>query len=144
MSIAVLAPNLLMLKYPPRPRLPAVAVPWPLNWLERIGQALCLVIPAITAAGTLVWVWSVPALLALAGYYALWARYLRRGQRAGDLYAPVWRVPVPMAILPVIVFLAAAGWLANPWIGVAGIVLAAGHIPSALIIARAVNGRGPV
>jgi hypothetical protein len=53
------------------------------------------------------------------------------------LYRPLWRVPVPMAILPAAVFLAAAAWLSNPWIAIAALILAAGHIPVSVITARA-------
>lgn len=42
-----------------------------------------------------------------------------------------------MAILPVVVFLASAAWLSNPWIAAAAVILAVGHIPAALLIARA-------
>lgn len=41
-----------------------------------------------------------------------------------------------MAILPVIVFLAAAALLNNLWVAVAALVLAAGHVPAAVLIAR--------
>jgi hypothetical protein len=43
-----------------------------------------------------------------------------------------------MAILPVIVFFSAAGWLGSPWIAGSAVLLAAGHIPAALVIARSV------
>lgn len=138
-SLAVLAPNLLMVAFPPRDPSPEVRVPPALTWLERAGQALCLVVPVITAAGELRWWWAAPATLALVGYYALWGRYLATGRTFGALYRRLWRVPVPMAILPVIVFLATAAWLSNVWIAVAAVVLAAGHIPSSLIVSRELN-----
>lgn len=68
-------------------------------------------------------------------YYALWVRYLQTGRRVAALYW--WRgIPIPMAILPVVVFLSAAGWLGSPWIAVAALVLAAGRIPVSWVIAR--------
>lgn len=138
-SALVLAPNLLMLRFPPRPSLPSTRVPWPLTWAERAGQALCLVVPAITEPGTIAWGWSVLVAAAVAAYLALWGRYLTTGRRADVLFGSVLRVPVPMAILPVVAFLATAAWLANPWIGIAAVVLAIGHIPSSLIMARDVS-----
>jgi hypothetical protein len=42
-----------------------------------------------------------------------------------------------MAVFPVLAFLAAAGWLDNPWLAGAAIILAAGHIPASLRIAAA-------
>lgn len=138
-GLCVLAPNLLLVWFPPSVPAPAVHVPRLLGWLERAGQALCLVVPAITQPGQLIGWWAVPAVVALAGYYALWARYLLDGRAATALYRPWWVVPVPMAILPVLVFLSTAALLSNPWIAVAGVVLATGHIPASLIVARAVQ-----
>lgn len=136
-SIAVLAPNLLLLAFPPRRPLPDTHVPWPLTALERAGQALCLVVPAITEPGTAAWEWAVVAWAALAGYLALWARNLLRGRNGADLYRSLWFLPVPMAVLPVVTFLATAAWLANPWIAASAVVLAVGHIPASIILARA-------
>ncbi|WP_243695209.1 hypothetical protein [Agromyces protaetiae] len=110
-SVLVLAPNLLLVAFPPRAPLPDVRVPLPLTILERAGQALCLVVPAVTEPGRVVWWWAVPLLAALAGYWALWGRYLATGRDGTALYRPLARVlPVPMAVLPVTVFLTAAGW----------------------------------
>jgi hypothetical protein len=116
-----------------------VPVPWPLTWLERAGQALCLVVPAITASGELRWWWVAPATVALATYDGLWGRYLASGREFATLYRPLLRVPVPMAILPVVVFLSAGAWLSNGWIAAAAVVLAAGHVPASAFIARAIK-----
>lgn len=140
-GLAVLAPNLLLIRRPPVPPLPAVRVPLALTWLERAGQAACLVVPAITAPGMLTAGWVIPLVVALVAYYALWARYLLTDRSPAALYGPLWTAPVPMAILPVIVFFSAAAWLGNPWIAASAAALAAGHIPAALIIARAVPAR---
>lgn len=142
-SLVVLAPNLLLLPFPPREGLPTVHVPAILTVLERAGQALCLVVPAITAPGPVVWGWSVVVTAAAAGYLGLWARYLATGRRVRALYSPVAGVPVPLAIAPVIVFLATAAWLSNPWVAAAAVILAAGHIPASLRIARTL-GPDPV
>lgn len=137
-GLAVLAPNLLLVFLPARTPLPAAHVPRPLGWIERAGQALCLVVPAITEPGVVVGWWSILVVAGLAGYYALWARYLLTGRAGATLYRPWWVVPVPMAILPVVVFLSAAAWLSNPWIAVAAVILAVGHIPASALIARTV------
>ncbi|QIZ99800.1 hypothetical protein [Leifsonia sp. PS1209] len=139
MALAVLAPNLLLVWFPPLSPMPEARVPRLLGWLERAGQALCLVVPPITEPGELVGWWAVPALAALAGYYALWARYLATGRAGETLYRRWWVIPVPMAVLPVVVFLSTAAWLGNLWIAAAALVLAAGHIPASLIIARRVQ-----
>lgn len=140
-SVLVLAPTLLLLVLPPRGPAPAPRVPPALGWLERAGQALCTVVPVITAPGSLVWGWAIPTGAALLGYGGFWIRYLTAGRRYTLLYDDVARLPVPMAILPVAIFAAAACWLSNPWIGVAAAVLAAGHIPAAVITARSLDLR---
>lgn len=140
-SLAVLAPNLLLVLFPPRTPPPRVHVPRLLGWIERAGQVLCMVLPAITEPGEIARWWAFPAFVGLAGYYALWARYLSTGREGATLYRPWWVVPVPMAILPVVVFLSTAAWLNNPWIALAALVLAVGHIPASAIFARAVHTR---
>lgn len=135
-GLSVLAPNLLLVWFRPRFPVPKASVPRLLGWIERAGQALCLVVPAITSAGERVGWWSVPMLASITGYYALWARYLLTGRDGATLYRPWWRVPVPMAILPVLVFCCAAAWLSNPWIAIAAVILAAGHVPASALIAR--------
>lgn len=136
-SLAVLAPNLLLVRFPPRTPLPVAQVPRLLSWLERLGQALCITLPAITQPGEVIGWWALPALVALGGYYALWARYLGTGRVGAALYQSWWLIPVPMAILPVAAFLSAAAWLSNPWIAGAALILAAGHIPASVLVARA-------
>lgn len=48
----------------------------------------------------------------------------------------------PRAVLPVVYLGSAAAWLSNPWIAVASVVLAAGHIPAAVVTARATGAGG--
>jgi hypothetical protein len=141
-SVAVLAPNLLLWRWPPHPAIPHVAIPSALMAIERAGQALCLVVPLITAPGRISWLWILPAGAAYLGYVGLWARYLVTGRPVSALYGALWDIPVPMAILPVAVFLCAAAWLGNPWIALSAIVLAAGHIPASLRIARGIAPPG--
>ena len=140
-GLAVIAPNFVLLWLPPRVPTPGARVPLPLAWVERAGQALCLVVPAITAPGPTVGWWSAPTIAALVGYYALWARYSFTGRDGTTLYRPWRRVPVPMAILPVIVFLSGAGWLSNVWMAGSALLLGIGHIPASLIIARSLRAR---
>jgi hypothetical protein len=140
-AVAVLSPNLLLLRFPPRDGFPSVRVPSLLSGLERAGQGLCLVVPVITEPGLVRWGWIVVGAAGLAGYYALWVRYLATGRLSATLYGPAWRIPVPMAVLPVVVFLAAGFWLSNAWVIGSALVLAGGHVPASLIIARSMTAR---
>ncbi len=134
-SLAILAPTLLLrgAPAPPPPAVPAV-----LTGLERAGQAGCLVLPALTGDPTGRG-WLVVVLAAVLGYYALWARYLYGGRRLALLYAPLGPIPVPMAVLPVLAFLAAALWLASWPVAVAVAVLAVGHLPTSWLVARGLS-----
>lgn len=135
-SLAIFLPNLLLIPFPPRPKLESPAVPRVLLVFERAGQALCMTVPAITATGATAWGWAVPVALAVLAYGALWIRYLRRGRPASALSDTVLGIPVPMALAPVAAFLGTAAWLQNPWIALAAVVLAVGHIPTSLLAAR--------
>ncbi|WP_136051817.1 hypothetical protein [Microbacterium sp. K36] len=136
-SLAIFVPNLLLIPFPPRPKLESPAVPRVLLVFERAGRALCMTVPAITAAGPLAWGWAVPVALAVLAYGALWIRYLRRGRPRSALFDTVLGIPVPMALAPVATFLGTAAWLQNPWIALAAVILAIGHIPTSLLAARA-------
>lgn len=142
-AVVVLAPNLVMVVARPRDSFAPHRVPGVLTWLERAGQALCIVVPIVVVPRTLSWWWVLPGAIALGIYYALWARYLARGRRTAELYLPLWGIPVPMAILPVLVFLASSAWMGNIWLTLAAAVLAAGHIPASAIIASAVRRAAP-
>lgn len=137
LSLAVLAPNLLLVVAPPA-GVPATmpSVPRTLTVLERAGQAGCLVAPALTGgSGGLSGVLLLVVVL-VAGYHGLWVRYLTTGRRFATLYAPLGPVPVPMAILPVLAFGVGAIWLASWPLAVASVVLAAGHVPTSWLIRR--------
>ncbi|WP_312674877.1 hypothetical protein [Microbacterium sp.] len=135
-SLAIFLPNLLLIPFPPRPKLESPAVPRVLLVFERAGQALCMTVPAITAAGPIAWASAVPVALSVLAYGALWIRYLRRGRPGSALFDTVFGIPVPMALAPVAAFLGTAAWLQNPWIALAAVILAIGHIPTSLLAAR--------
>ncbi len=136
-SLAILAPNALLILFRPVDATPPIRSPRPLTWLERSGQALCLVVPALTGQepGDPWWLAAVIACIAV--YLGLWGRYLVTGWHIASLYAPLGPIPVPMALFPIAAFLLAAGWLGSWWIALAATILALGHIPLALATARA-------
>jgi hypothetical protein len=134
-TLAVLAPNLLYLIYPPRQvRAARTDVPAVSRWieiLERAGQAACFVLPffyqidlqrplAIPLVGVLI--------IMLIIYYTGWARYLAQGRDTFLLFKPLWAIPLPMALAPVICFFAAAAQFSSAWLAVAAVWLAVGHL----------------
>lgn len=141
-SLAVFAPTLLLLVFPPHEARPLADIPWPLAYCERLGQIGCIVAPALTGAHHGTGPAIVVLVLAISAYYTLWIRYLLRGQKWPLLYRPVGGVRVPLAVAPVVYFFAAAAWLSSWWIAAAATILALGHIPASLLIAHAVPQEG--
>ncbi len=139
-ALAILAPNFLLLPFPPTgapdpaPRTSTIA-----GVLERVGQVGCLVLAVIVAPvpGHPAWLVALIALVAV--YYLLWARYLVGGRRFRLLYAPLGPIPVPLALAPVLAFLAASAWMQNWLLAVAAVVLGVGHVTVSVTIARAVR-----
>jgi hypothetical protein len=136
-SLLILAPSLLLLVWPahgqPRPVPSAGRI---LSIAERAGQVGCLTLPAITGSEpTTDWL-LVGIIVCVAVFYALWLRYLLTGRRSSMLYRHLGPIPVPMAVFPVLAFLALAGWLASWWVLGAAVVLATGHLATAWTIRR--------
>ncbi len=65
-------------------------------------------------------------------YYAGWIRYFTKGREYKLLFAPLLRIPVPLAISPVLYFSFAAIILHSPILLIASLILAVGHIPMSL------------
>jgi hypothetical protein len=98
------------------------------EWAGRIGT---LVIPFFY------WVdvqtrWQMGSLvvmaLALLLYYAGWARYFVRGRSYRLLFEPFLGVPLPLAISPIVCFLAAAVLLVSWPLGIVTAIFAIGHL----------------
>jgi hypothetical protein len=134
-TILILLPNLLVIFFPPV-NIPAENGEKSLflkgiEILERIGQAGCFLTPFFypllvrdqqAVAGLAIMAG------ALAFYYAGWARYMLKGRSFNLLFRPLVGIPLPMAVSPVIYFLAAAAFLQSWVLAAASCVLACGHI----------------
>jgi len=68
-------------------------------------------------------------LLLMAFYYACWNRYFRGGRDYRYLYLPMLRIPIPLAISPVLYFVSAAGLLKSFPMLIAAVLLTVGHLP---------------
>ena len=129
-AVAILLPNVLLIAFPPRGRpLPSVSAGLVFTILERAGQLGCLV--ALVLAGEAFdgrpVAFAIVISVFVAAYWGLWGRYLRT-RRAGLLFSPWLRIPIPMAVFPVLAFATAALWSLSPWLGLAALVLAIGHL----------------
>ncbi|MBN1937156.1 MAG: hypothetical protein JW934_21030 [Anaerolineae bacterium] len=130
--LLVLLPNVLMVRFPPteRPENTSGVNRW-LEALERLGQAGVFVIPCfhrIRIQDVIASVSLAAMALALVGYYLGWLRYMQQGQRYALLFAPLWGIPLPMAVMPVIYFGAAAALVRSWPLAVATVVFAIGHL----------------
>jgi hypothetical protein len=130
---AVLLPNLLYLRFPPKnantygkPR-DSLAF----TVVERAGQVSCFLLPLffpLSFVGTIVAAaWAVMA-LSLGLYYAGWIRFFARDRDYALLFMPMIGIPVPMAISPVVLFLVSSLVLGSIWQAFAAIVLGIGHV----------------
>ncbi len=136
-SLAILAPNLVLLGWPARDQ--PVGEPSPgmiLTVLERAGQACCLVLPALTGGSPHLDLWLLAVVLLIAAYYGLWVRFFLSGRQFDRLYAPLGPIPIPMALFPVLAFFAAAGWLNSWWLAAGALILAVGHIGTSWLTYR--------
>ncbi len=134
-SLVVLLPNLLLFALPPEGVPPRAEKKDGLLkimvGIERLGQIGCFVIPFF---------YQLPALreasvdslvmmaLALVFYYIGWARYALKGHRFVLLFAPMFGIPLPMAVSPLLYFAAAAIFLRSMPLVIAAGILTMGHL----------------
>ena len=128
----VLLPNVLLVRFPPteRPEDASGVNRW-LEALERLGQAGVFVIPCfyrIRIQGAMAVVSLAVMALTLVSYYLGWLRYMQQGRRYALLFAPMWGIPLPMAVMPVIYFGAAAALVRSCPLAAATAVFAVGHL----------------
>lgn len=67
-------------------------------------------------------------------YYVGWIRFVRGNREYKLLYSPMFGIPVPLAISPVLYFLSASILLHSPLLFLSSVILAIGHIPLSLKI----------
>jgi hypothetical protein len=135
-TLLVLLPNLAAVFFPPRKQLEKPGKPDPkqlqlFTVLERIGQVACFVLPffyRLAFSSVIRGIALAVMALVLAVYYAGWVRYLVLGQDEALFYRPLLGIPLPMAVMPVLYFLAAALLLGSFWLLLAAILLGVGHI----------------
>ncbi|WP_187377827.1 hypothetical protein [Paenibacillus senegalimassiliensis] len=138
----VLLPNFLFWAWPPEgmpSSVQAVQVHLGLKVAEGAGRVGVMVVPlfyGIHMNQSLASLALVIMIIAMLLYSVGWVRYLRQGRRYYWLFAPLWGIPVPMAIMPVLYFLASSLLLESIPMLVSAIILGIGHIPSSLQIYR--------
>ena len=135
-SVLILLPNLLWMLFPPRGQPedgtgPASGLHRGMVILEWVGRIATLVIPffyRIEVQSTRQVVALVTMALALLFYCACWVRYFVLGRTYALLFESLLGVPLPMAISPIVYFLAASVLLGSWYLALATLVLAVGHL----------------
>jgi hypothetical protein len=136
-ALLILLPNLLVVIYPPVGAPPQQSRGGRLErWmgiLERAGQVSSFAIPFFYALDFdandgEIGIGLAVMLLSLAFYYVCWVRYLALGHRFELLFKPCLGFMLPLAMCPVVYFLAAAVVLHSPFLWLAALALGVGHI----------------
>jgi len=134
---AILLPNLFFFVIPPR-NMPAEggesARPI-LKLSEGIGRLGVFVLPlfsTIHSDNPYEVVFLLAMFVFLAIYGAGWLRYYVRGRGYELLFSPMYGMPVPLAISPILYFISASVVLHSPLLFLSSLLLALGHIPLSL------------
>lgn len=130
-AIAIFAPNLLMIVFPPL-NVPAELKNAGIAFtvLERIGQISCLVLLAICKRNfdnRSFDIWFILSGICIVAYYGLWIRYVVAGRDFALLFK-FYAVPILMAVIPILAFAFIAIWGKSLWLGSATAIFAVGHI----------------
>jgi len=137
-SVLILLPNLLWMLLPqesrPEHSTGVAKTGWLNRWMEAlewVGRIATLVIPFLyriepQSTGQVLAV-TVMA-LALLVYYAGWTRYFVRGRRHAHLFEPLLGVPLPLAISPIIYYLAATVLFGSWTLALATVILGVSYL----------------
>jgi hypothetical protein len=135
-TLLVLLPNAMLVFFHPINRPPgslssSKVVKW-LEVLERIGQFSCFILSifySIHITSSLERITLFLGIFCLLVYYFCWGRYIYYKNDFSWLFLPLFGIPLPMALAPILIFLCAAINFQSIWLGIAVFILALGHIP---------------
>ncbi|OPA75350.1 hypothetical protein BVG16_22430 [Paenibacillus selenitireducens] len=135
--IAVFLPNLLFFVLPPR-NVPIHVLnksKFIYHAAEGMGRVGVMVLPIFTRMHLdkqHEWISFSGMVVFLLLYYSGWLRYFKRNRDYQLLFAPMFGIPVPLAISPILYFLCAAVILHSSILFLSSLILAVGHIPISL------------
>lgn len=131
LSILVLLPDLAWMIFPgasePKPN----KVPAFLPVLEYVSRIAMLLLPFFyTPVFNQAFIAPVVigSVLALVVYYAAWIRYFARGRAASLMRAPLWGIPLPLAVAPVAFFLFGSLLIQSGLVFLAAVIFGFAHI----------------
>ncbi len=137
-TLAVLIPNAFYFFFASRmPPQPAVAVEQKslfdkvIEVFEQIGRIAVFLIPCFYPINTENFTGNIgfiAMLIAIGFYYLAWGRYFSQWLKRILLFNPFWGMPLPLAVSPVVYFLAAAFVLHSVYLMAAALVFGVCHI----------------
>lgn len=144
-ALALALPELLTLFFPPKPA-PAPDASTPaytpppnvlLTVCERLGQAGLLTwLVAGTSNLALLFLtrrlWFAAMCVFVALYWFAWYVWFSHGRDAASLYAPLWKIPLPLTVFSLLAYGFASVWAKSLFMGVCWLLFAAGSVYSAL------------
>jgi len=127
----VLLPNLLFVIFPPK-NIPNGLQDVHLFFtiIERIGMIAFIVILLTSNVSFINLDFNLFLLLmilCIVIYYALWLRYVLKGQDFSLLFTPLLFIPIPMAIFPVCYFLFVSFWINSIYLAIVTLIFTIGH-----------------
>ncbi|MBM4429932.1 MAG: hypothetical protein FJ026_06220 [Chloroflexi bacterium] len=134
--LLVLLPNLLWMLLPPggQPQARTASISRfrrVMDALEWVGRIATLVLPffySVQVHNTRQAVAVAVMAVALSFYYAAWARYFSRGRSSGLLFESLLGVPVPLAVCPIVCFLAASVLFGSWCLALATVIFGVAHL----------------
>jgi hypothetical protein len=133
-----LLPNVIWFFFPPqksavsRPPEPVKSSSYRILEIVEWASRMCVfVLPFFSnfhLSSTLDWLALLAAAIFLGLYYFCWARYFWAGRKPEQLYQDLWRIPLPLSIIPVLFFLVISLWLGSWIMTGAVLVFGAAHI----------------
>jgi hypothetical protein len=135
-TVLILLPNLLWMLFPPRGQPEGGGGPQDgsrrlMEALEWMGRIAALVIPffyRVEAQSTRQVVALVIMVLALLFYYAGWARYFVCDRSYALLFKSFLGMPLPLAVSPLVYYLAASVMFGSWYLALATVILGIGHL----------------
>jgi len=101
------------------------------EWIGRLGIFVLPMFWEIRFERSTV-LFLMPVCMMIALYYAGWIRFFMRGRDFSLMFAPLFGIPVPMAVSPVLA-VAFLGLAQNSWpVLAAAVIMALGHIPESI------------
>ena len=132
--IVILFPNFILLVFKPThtPSHSRKTMMWRmLGWIEHVGRFMtmffCLLSP-VSVDGTFKYVMLALMVLVIGLYYIGWLRYITAGHDYRVLFEPLLKIPLPMALFPILFFLLVAWLIQSSEMGISILIFAVAHL----------------